>query len=383
MQRARGALSLGVGLIATAVACKGPTPERPPQATQARMTEIVRALRVALPLALHVEDFRAPENQPALEQALASLERSASALDQHGGSRDVGFAHLSHSLALDAAEIQRRFQSGRREEARFLLTELVDHCVACHSRFPGPTRSALGRRLYEAVDTSRLSPGQRVRMLVATRQFDQALSELEALLEADDEDPRRLDASGLLDDYLTLAVRMEGDLERARQHLADWRAGHELPAYLDDLAGAWIESLRQLSGHPPRGAPLEVAREVARQAAALRRFPADRRARVHDLVVSSLLHRALASSFLGAEGTAEAYYLIGVSELHSGPSDWLLAPEAYLEAAIRAAPRSRFAREAYLVLEEETLAGYSGSSGTHLPPAVESWLAELRDLAGL
>jgi hypothetical protein len=80
--------------------------------------------------------------------------------------------------------------------------------------------------------------------------------------------------------------------------------------------------------------------------------------------------------------SAEAYYLLGVTELRIGSSAWLTEPESYLEAAIRAAPGQPAARQAYVVLEESTLLGYTGSgSAGELPPEVTRWLAELRRLA--
>jgi hypothetical protein len=117
-------------------------------------------------------------------------------------------------------------------------------------------------------------------------------------------------------------------------------------------------------------------------ASQLRRFPADRAGLVHDLVASGLLHRAVSAAGKPTTDSAEAYYLLGVTELRIGSSQWLTEPEAYLEAAIRAAPGSPPARRAYVVLEESTLLGYTGSGGEgELPPEVASWLTELRGLA--
>ena len=55
--------------------------------------------------------------------------------------------------------------------------------------------------------------------------------------------------------------------------------------------------------------------------------------------------------------------------------------EGYLEGAIHAAPGSDWAKRAYVLLEEETLASYSGSGGVHVPPQVRERLSELRKTA--
>jgi len=45
------------------------------------------------------------------------------------------------------------------------------------------------------------------------------------------------------------------------------------------------------------------------------------------------------------------------------------------------APGSDWAKRAYVVLEEETLADYSGSGGVHMPPDVRQELRELQRIA--
>jgi hypothetical protein len=351
-------------------------------ATRARMGELVEALRVALPLSLRSEDFAAPANRERLEQALRKLRDSATNLSDHARGKDVGFTHLAGELAGDAFEIHRRFQSGRFEEARFLLGELADDCVNCHSRLPYGQDSTLGRSLWSALDAKTLPLDQRVHLQVATRQFDAALASYEGLLQSDVMTPAQLDLGGYLGDYLAIAIRVRGDLPRAQSHLDAWRKRGNLPAYLDDLTARWVEALGSLGAPTPPGQEVARARQVLEQAATLRRFPADRAGLVHDLVASGLLHRAVSSLGKPSPQSAEAYYLLGVTEMRIETSHWLTEPEAYLEAAVRAAPGSSAARRAYLVLEESTLQGYTGSAGEGtLPPEVASWLAELRRLA--
>jgi tetratricopeptide (TPR) repeat protein len=353
-----------------------------PASTQARMAELVEALRVALPLSLDPEQFAAEANRARLERALVRLRDGATSLSDHAGGRDVGFAHLASALARDAHEIQHRFQVGRFDEARFLLGELADDCVSCHSRLPYRKSSELGRSLWNAVDASALPLDERVRLQVATRQFDLALQSYESLLASDQLTPAQLDLGGYLSDYLAITIRVRGELARARRQLDAFRKRADVPPYLAELASAWSNALGQLDVPTPSGEEVAHARTVLSAASQLRRFPADRAGLVHDLVASGLLHRAVSAAGRPSADTAEAYYLLGVTELRIGSSQWLTEPEAYLEAAIRAAPASASARRAYVVLEESTLLGYTGSGGEgELPPEVASWLAELRRLA--
>lgn len=377
-------LPIAILILLMACATPEPTPvSRTTDPTRASMAEVVAALQVALPLALDEEAFNAPENQQALTAALERLRTVADALERHGLERDASFAFYSHSLAQDAAEISVRLREGRSEEARYFLNELVDTCVGCHSRLPGPSSSELGRTLYDAVDADHLPRTERIRLRIATRQFDEALADIEDLLRDDMVHPAQVDLGGFLEDYLRLAIRVRTNPQRAIGVLSDWQAKRDLPAYLDDLVSTWLVSLGELSSFDSPGNELAMARDLTQRARLLRRFPSDRRSVVFDLAVSGLLHAGLAGNALQGPERAEAYYLLGLAELHAAHLEWPAAPESYLEAAIREAPGSDPAREAYLLLEEEIVAGHTGSGGTHLPEAVESWLSELAALAGL
>ncbi len=349
--------------------------------TSAAMAEIVAALRVALPLSLSAERFSAPESQPALTSALGALRAGAHELESHGRSQDASFAYLSRSLARDAEEIKRRFDDGRTEEARFLLGALVDDCVGCHSRLPGNEDSDLGRSLYEAAPPSALSAVERARLEVATHQFERALESYEALLRAPDTPPGALDLEGVIDDYLTLAIRVREDPPRARAALAELAARPDVPSHLARLLAQWIAACDQLRDSIRAEALLPEAERVLDEGEVLSREGRDRAGLVHQLVASSLLLRYVDAHPEGGPESSHAYFLLGVTSLQSGRSWWLGEAEGYLETAIRQAPGSDWAKRAYVFLEEQTLANYSGSGGVHVPPDVRQRLQQLQKVA--
>jgi len=378
MHRARAALIST--FVSVCLAAPASAEDAQMDATRARMGEMVEALRIALPLSLRPEDFAADANRARLEQAFRRLRDGATALSDHARGKDVGFVHLASALARDAHEIQHRFETRRLDEARFLLGELADDCVNCHARLPYGRDSEMGRTLWNAVDASSLDLDERVRLQVATRQFGPALESYEGLFGK--LPPAQMDLGGYLSDYLAITIRVKEDLPRARKNLEAWRKGGQLPTYLSELVTIWIDALAKLDKPTPAGQEVARAKAVLAEAQAVRRFPADRAGLVHDLVASGLLHRAVTAAGKPTPDSAEAYYLLGVTELRIGSSYWLTEPEAYLEAAVRAAPGSAPARRAYVVLEESTLLGYTGSGGEgELPPEVASWLGELRRLA--
>jgi hypothetical protein len=345
------------------------------------MPEIAAALRVALPLSLSAERFAAPENQPAIELALSALREGAHELETHGRSLDESFAYLSRSLARDAEEIKRRFDDGRLDETRFLLGALVEDCVGCHSRLPSAGDSDLGRSLFEGVDAKSLTPLEQARLEVATRQFEAALERYEGVLLAPEANPAQLDLEGVAADYLTVAIRVRENLPRARKTLAAFAERPDLPSYLATLVEQWIAACDALADAIRSDEPLAEADRVLSEAEVIGRYGRDRAGLVHQLVASSLLLRYVAAHPEPSPDAAHAYFLLGVTELQGARSWWLAEAESYLEAAIRTAPGSDWAKRAYVVLEEQTLASYSGSAGVHVPPEVRQRLQDLREIA--
>ncbi len=370
-----------VVLFATSTACapQQPAAEELPN-TPARMVGIVSALEIALPYAQDQETFASPAAREELRGALRELSRNASALELHGGDDTPGFRFFARRLSEDATEIAKRFQAGSSDEARFLLNQVVDDCAGCHVRLPDPREHAVGVPLTARMQSA--PPTARARLLIATRQFDAALETYEKLFAARSTSLSALDFEGALEDYLVVALRVRSDYARAGRMLAALAARGDAPPYLGQLFASWREALAQLAPYE-QASTLVEAREVLAKAEARRRFPADRSALVHDLVASALLHRALARGLANPDERAEASYLLGLAELRNDPSRGLPQAEAYLESAIRAAPNSDIARDAYGVLEEQTVLGWMGSAGLDVPRDVTDWLAELRALAGL
>jgi hypothetical protein len=379
VRRAASGAAAGPLFVWGLAGCAAP---EPPAAdlpnTGARMGAIVSALEVALPAAQSSDTFAASENRAELRAALRELARNASALELHRTEDSPGFRFFSRRLADDAAEISKRFSAGSTDEARFLLNQVVDDCAGCHARLPDPRERTLGVPLTASLE--RVPPRVRAKLLVATRQFDAALDSYEALFASRESSLSQLDFEGALEDYLNVALRVRGDLARAERTLAALQARGDAPPYLAPLLAGWRAALAELAPVAQR-ATLVDARGVLGRAAALRRYPADRSALVHDLIASSLLHRALARGFASPDETAEATYLLGIAELRSDPARSLPQAEAYLEAAIRAQPGGDIARDAYALLEEQTLLAWMGSGGLDLPPDVGAWLGELREIA--
>lgn len=348
------------------------------ETTRARMRDIFESIRVLLPLSVRKDAFAAPENRATVEQALVALEQNADALAEHAHSDDPARRHLGGSLSTDAGQALLLYRSQQFDESAFQIQQTTENCVACHTKHRGTGNVPVARHFVDKSALRALPLAERARLEVATRQFDEAADSYEKLLAS----PKvhAGDLVGPLGDYLTLMVRVEDDYARARKTLDRFARRPDLWRHLRHDVESWSRALRELAPYRDLPPNLASARSLIERARQLQTVPADRGGWIHYLVASSVLQRFLALPPPSARDAAEAYYMLGLCETHIGDRQWISQADLYLESAIRLAPKEPFAAEAYLLLEEDTLVGYTGSSGANLPDSVASHLEELRAL---
>lgn len=356
--------ALGLLVLAGLLACAASPEERRDVSTRSTMQSILAALEVALPASLSEERYSDPENREEVGQALHRLAESASTLDSHG--RSAGFATLREALAHDAAEVSRRYDAGRYAESRFLLDQITQDCVACHTRLPGP-QSDLGRQLTSKVEREGLSDVERIRLAIATRQFDAALAACEHLFSQETFSLTDLQSRSLLIDYLVIALRVREQPARARRTLASLEARDPKPGYFHQELSGYVQALQDLEDDPPIGSPFQQARTLMERGEERARFPADRAPLVDYLAASGRLEPLLEGSSLTPAEQSWAYYWLGITESVLRWPTWASPRYAYLEEAIRVDPQGPAAQPAFALLVLELSTAYGGSSGIHLP----------------
>jgi hypothetical protein len=344
------------------------------------MRAIFQALTTVFPLSLHRRQFQEPAQRPRIREALRQLADNAEQLARHGQQVPPYFDFLRQSLQQNARYALRSFEDGETEEARFIVQQLTDHCFLCHTRLPSAQAFPLGQRLLTHVSSEDLTLPERVRLAVAARQFDAALSICETLFRSLDIPAAQLDLMALFEDYLRIAIRVRDDRARALQTFVAFQQRPDVPAYLAEHLSSWITTLRTWQPNAASGDLLTQAGALIRVGQQQNRFLADRQGLVHFILASSLLHRYVSDHARPAAQLAEAYYLLGIAESYIPRSSWISETEFFLEMAVRLAPTSSHAKKAYAFLEEYVITGYTGATGLHLPSDVQDHLDELRRL---
>lgn len=363
---------------AIGIACGDEAREDPQSAeTRAIMGEIFDEIRRLLPLSADAKLLASPDQQPRVAKSIDTLARNAHLLEQHSAPKDPQMRFLARSIARDARQVGRTYAEGRYERSAFLLRQITENCIVCHTRLPSREDSPLARGFVDqaAFDAMELEP--RAALQTATRRFDDALETLEALL-ASPRSPALL--LGPLTDYLVISLRVKGDFQRPVEPLRRFAARPDLWAELRSDVEIWSEALprlgKQTSGEPS----LATARTLLDDGRSMVTFPQDRAWLAHFVAASSVLQRLLDSPPEPGPELAEAYYLLGITEARIGRNYWVTAAPILLETSIRMAPDQPFAREAFALLEQELLMSYEGSDFEDIPAEERAQLDELKAL---
>jgi hypothetical protein len=357
--------------------------DRVPQSgIQTTMHAFFQALTRVFPWSLDEQQFQDPAHRQDILDALRVPPQQAGQLETHGQHGRQSFDFLRRSLVQSAQDAGQRYEQGQYQQARFLLQGLTEKCFACHSRLPNLQRFDLGKRFLEATPLESLPVRQRIKLEVATRQFDTALTTCEAFVRSPGLTAADIGLTSVFEDYLTLIIRVRNDFPRAITTFEAFLQRPDVPASVRAQLVHWVDALKELGSHGPTTDALPRARALIETGQLRNRFPADQQGLVHFVVASSLLHRSLNEQAANQSALAETYYLLGIAESYIARTSWISETAFFLETAIRLDPTSAVAAKAYDVLNAYILTQYTGSSGLHVPSEVEEHLEELRRLRG-
>lgn len=345
------------------------------------MRAIFQALIQVVPWSFDAQQFAAPEHRQRMHDALRLLAENTQLLATHGQDAvPLSFGFLRQTLAHTARDAAQRYDQGQYDPTRFAVQQLTEQCFACHARFANPRPFDLGQRFLAAVPLAQLPLRDRVRLAVATRQFDTALETCEALFRSMLVTSADIDNVGVFEDYLKIVLRVRGDFARAITALEQFVGRGDVLPGLRTRVLSWVEALKELQPQGLSGEPLERARALIAAGQRRNRFPADQLGLVHFVVASGLLHRYVDAQAPTTQALVEAYYLLGMTESYISRTSWVAETPFFLAMAIRLDPQSPVAARAYEFLNAYTIAAYTGSAGTHVPQEVQESLEYLRQL---
>lgn len=327
------------------------------------------AIAYLLPLGLRDESRLNEIDKELIKQHLNVLTSSGKELVKHAVGREHEFQLLTLSFDHAVEQVAASFGGERYIDAYFSLSDMTENCVSCHSRLPDSSDYLLGQKLFARMDTDMLDSDDIAQLYIATRQFDNALTEFEKIILDETANPYDLDLDGVFIDYLQIGIAVDQSFKRLETTLEKFSERQDAPLYMHQQVKIWRESMHELEGELKAEPSIERARQLFDQATGLTLTPSGRERAVHDIVAASLLRRLLDSSVgLQPVQISEAYYLLGVISLRTLRTKPAVPEmELLLESAIYAAPESGYAKAAYLLLEEFSYAHYLNFGAKEIP----------------
>lgn len=348
--------------------------------TSQAMEKIFASVQTLLLAALDDDDWDDPANAAKIGAAISALEQMGSELESQEGDGTASFAFFGRSLSWGSANLAVRHRAGDSVSARNQLFSLVHTCVGCHSRLPSDRDSSLSKRFVSDARIAALPLHERAILETATRQFEAALANYEAILQSPDYTPEEIDRLGIFDEYLALCLHVRVDTARPHRNLEAASKRDDVDAALGKRLRGWLKDLEKIKSQGDRRDLAGIRARVERTEA-LSSSHSERELLVAYLDSAAVLHRFVEDATRTSVERAEAYYLLGLVESRVGRVYWPAPEEFYLEVAIRMAPGSDVARTAFKLYEELVTLGYSGSAGTQMPPEMVSRLKDLRELS--
>lgn len=374
------------------VACTHPQTPPPPPAPHdwaSQMQRLKVVLTDLLPFVASSKKFNDPASAAQIEADTAELKSLAHALKTGAmPNSDPSMQVVSSLFDDDLGRALSSLKTGNREYARRILSDTTSYCIQCHTQTRnGPEFP----RLKLDLEVKDLKPLDRAEFLTATRQFEAALSAYREVLSEPTlarEDSFAFEQAAR--EALAISVRVHRDPREAAQITKAILKNKGLSPAFTKTVKAWDESIKIWKKEkPPKYKKGEdVARRELEQAETLIK---DARARIGDRLdnseeitferAASLLHDVLQRPGRSDELTARALFLSGVASEATRETDFWGLHESYYEQCIRTKPATEQAKQCFERLNDSVLAGYSGSSGTHVPPDVEKRLEAFKALA--
>lgn len=349
-------------------------------ATRSIMAQIFSSLTEVLPLSMSDKEFSNPKNREKILADLRNMRDGTNALVEHTKKFEGSYGFIAKSMARDIKDIYSWYDKGATSESRYLLQQVSENCVSCHMKLPDPGHAPRMDHFFKDVAVNKLSPPEKARLQVALRQFDDALVTWEDMFKTWPK-PSELFAMDTLPEYLKVVIRVKSDPKRALTTLDALSKRTDLPAFMAREVAAWKISLKRLAPETAKqGNELQRAEKIIQNARRSMEYPMDRTALVDYIVASGLLNRYMQNKSIPPEKASQSYYLLGVTESLIGRTTWLTQTDYYLEASVRAAPKSKTAQKALDALEQQILMEYSGSGGTNIPDDIQANLEDLRNI---
>jgi hypothetical protein len=183
---------------------------------------------------------------------------------------------------------------------------------------------------------------------------------------------------GYFVDYMIVGLKVKADTQRVQKTLESLSFDPSIPFSLRSNIGKWISFLKDYQ--PDVNMNITEIENLVNKGRLANSFPLDSAGVVANILGSKHLQTLLADEKLPKVDQAQAYSLLGFSELSINCPIQVSRANYFLEKAVRTAPKTQIATNVYSSLESNINYQNSGSLGVFIPSSGIKKLDELRKL---
>jgi hypothetical protein len=357
-----------------------------PPTLNSSMQDLKNTISILLPYAVDPQQFNSEKNSTEIEKQIKHINELSKVVVHNPAiqKQDPSLRFISSAFRQDVERIEESYRLGQKEYARYSIMNLTSYCIECHTRTSsGPSFNS--DKLNNSL--SSLNPIQKIEFLVASRQFDLALSSLESHIK------NRLAGSetGFNDleksvrYALAVTIKFQDSPSKAEHFINLIEQTKNTPFYLQQSAKSWKLAIKSWKSEKKSKFKnpsdyLKKARELMNRARQTQTGSIDRSGDIYYLRALSILHKVLMLN-LSKDQLGESLLLTGTAyEAVRDLEVWSLH-DNYFESCIRQVPHTSWSQSCYKKLEESYYFGFSGSSGLRIPIDIQMKLDQLKKLA--
>lgn len=343
-----------------------------------QMQRLTVNLSELLPIITDSKSYSDPEKRKLLESRMTELQSLAHAINESTPTpdQDPSLKLIGRRFEDNLKLAVESFKSGHMEFSRSVFKNALAQCVQCHTRLAtGPTLAQpqfLGSLKNIAIV-------ERVQLLIASRYFDEAMSEITQALEKSD-NLSIVAWQKLVQMGLVINVRFRGDVKKTQDFVQLIRKNQDLPYFIKRQLPFWEQSVKDWSRNPKPSINLKTALQIFNRAEAAQKISRSEGGTIDYLRAGSVLHKFLAHSQAPSE-KSEALYQLGMIYENLGEIGAWSMNEDYYELCIKTQPHSEIAKKCFARLQESTISGFSGTGGIYIPDDIQKKMNELRAIA--
>ncbi len=329
------------------------------------------------------DKFVDPKNSLEISSRLKEFAALAKQTKHDPRLNQENFKFSRYVLEDHIVDTERVFRLGSKTYARWKLASTVSVCMSCHAQMPTANRS-FGEFGNFKIFSSEFDQAE---FLFATRAFDKAFDLYNKIIDGYPKNkfrPEQVETA--LERQLAYFSRIKRNPVEAIARMKAHQNNKELPEYLRRNIAAWIsqfEGWDKQAIFDPKTATdaqvIEFAKKNIEEKWTSKMMEASNPNLVTFLRVSGILFEYL-QMHPQSKAVPEILYWLSICDRSINNTFFFSLADLYLRECIVKHPAHPAAKKCYKEYESETILGYSGSSGTHLPAEVREDLNQLKKL---